>query len=123
MTQTWWEDAHWVGAWVLIGANAVAGAGALVAHLRPAWRGRPLWALIVVAQLAALFQAIGGVVLSSRYDQELDQLHALYGFSALIAVGILYSYRSSPFMRGKEHLLYGLGCLFIMGLGLRELVL
>lgn len=123
MTQAWWEDAHSVGAWVLIGANAAAGVGALVAHLRAAWRGRPLWALIIVAQLAALFQAIGGVVLTSRYDQELDQLHALYGFSALIAVGILYSYRSGPFMRGKEHLLYGLGCLFIMGLGLRELVL
>ena len=38
----------------------------------------------------------------------------------MIAVGILYSYRSSTFMRGKEYVLYGGGCLFIMGLGLRE---
>ena len=44
----------------------------------------------------------------------------MYGFSAVIAVGILYSYRTSSFMRGKEYLLYGGGCLFIMGLGLRE---
>ena len=43
----------------------------------------------------------------------------MYGFSAIIAVGILYSYRTSPFMKGKQYLLYGLGCLFIMGLGLR----
>ena len=50
-------------------------------------------------------------------------VHALYGFSAIIAVGILYSYRTSSFMKGKELLLYGAGCLFIMGLGLRNLAL
>lgn len=44
----------------------------------------------------------------------------MYGFSAVIAVGILSSYRTSTFMRGKEYLLYGGGSLFIMGLGLRE---
>ena len=38
-------------------------------------------------------------------------------------MGILYSYRTSTFMRGKEYLLYAGGCLFIMGLGLRELAL
>ena len=63
------------------------------------------------------------MVLVSRYNVELDQFHALYGFSAIIAVGILYSYRSSPFIKGKQYLLYGLGCLFIMGLGIRELYL
>ena len=50
------------------------------------------------------------------------QLHALYGFSAIIAVGILYSYRTSSFMKGKKYLLYSVGSLFIMGLGLRELL-
>ena len=58
----------------------------------------------------------------TREDLEPARLHALYGFSAVVAVGILYSYRTSPFMRGKEYLLYGLGCLFIMGLGLREVI-
>ena len=61
-----------------------------------------------------------GSILISKYDLEAPRLHALYGFSAVIAVGILYSYRTSTFMRGKEYLLYGGGCLFIMGLGLRE---
>ena len=59
----------------------------------------------------------------TRDDIEPAPLHALYGFSAIIAVGILYSYRTSPFMRGKQHLLYAAGSSFIMGLGLRELVL
>ena len=59
----------------------------------------------------------------ARDDLEPAPLHALYGFSAVIAVGILYSYRTSPFMRGKQYLLYASARLFIMGLGLRELVL
>ena len=40
----------------------------------------------------------------------------------MIAVGILYSYRTSPFTRGKRYLLYAGGSAFIMGLGLRELI-
>ena len=82
-----------------------------------------LVAAIVVAQLTALAQAVVGTVLMARYDLEPARLHALYGFSAVFAVGILYSYRTSTFMRGKEYLLYAGGCLFIMGLGLRELAL
>ena len=115
-----WHDG---GAWVLIVTNALAGAGALGAHRWPALRGRLLWALVAVAQLTTFAQAVTGTILMSRYDLEPARLHALYGFSAVIAVGILYSYRTSSFMKGKQYLLYGLGCLFIMGLGLRELVL
>jgi hypothetical protein len=115
-------DWHRIGAWVLIIANAGAGVWALAAHRRRSWRGRPLWAAIIVAQLTTFVQAISGTILITRDDLEAPRLHALYGFSAVIAVGILYSYRTSPFMRGKEYLLYGLGSLFIMGLGLRELI-
>ena len=116
-------DWHRTLAWTLIIANAVAGGWSLAAHRWGPLRGRPLWAVIVLAQLTAFAMAITGTVLIRRDGLEPDRLHALYGFSAIIAVGILYSYRSSPFMRGKEYVLYGLGCLFIMGLGLRELVL
>lgn len=107
-------------AWGLIISNAAAGAWALVAHHRPRLRGRPLWGAIAVAQLFAVAQAITGTILIARYDREPAPLHALYGFSAVIAVGVLYSYRTNPGMRGREYLLYGAGCLFIMGLGLRE---
>ena len=116
-------DLHEVTGWVLIVVNAVAGAWALAAHRFEVLRGRPLWTVVLAGQLMAFVQAIIGVVLVSRYDYELSDMHALYGFSAIIAVGILYSYRTSSFMEGKQHLLYGVGCLFIMGLGLRELVL
>lgn len=113
-------DWHRSLAWGLVIANAIAGAWALLAHHDARVRGRALWGAIVVAQLFAFAQAFTGTVLMSKYDLEPARLHALYGFSAVIAVGILYSYRTSTFMRGKEYLLYGGGCLFIMGLGLRE---
>ncbi|HEY3484785.1 MAG TPA: hypothetical protein VGK49_05340 [Ilumatobacteraceae bacterium] len=116
-------DWHEAGAWVLIVVNAVAGVWALAAYRLTALRGRPLWVTIVAGQAMAFVQAILGVILISRYDYEADDLHALYGFSAIVAVGILYSYRTSSFMKGKELLLYGFGSLFIMGLGLRNLVL
>jgi hypothetical protein len=118
-----WLDWHRALAWVLIVTNAVAGLWCLAAHRYRKLRGRPLVAVVVLAQLTALAQAIVGTVLMARYDLRPARLHALYGFSAVFAVGILYSYRSSSFMRGKEYLLYAGGCLFIMGLGLRELVL
>lgn len=117
------HDVHeWVG-WALIGVNLVAGAWALAAHRYEAVRVRALWGVVLVGQLLTFASAFTGVALVGDDEVELDGFHALYGFSAIIAVGILYSYRTSPFMRGKEHLLYGVGSLFIMGLGIRNLFL
>ena len=116
------QDWHHTVAIVLIVANAAAGAWSLGAHYLPALRGWPLWVTIGIAQATTFAQAISGAILMTRYDIQPARLHALYGFSAIIAVGILYSYRTSPFMRGKQYLLYAGGSLFIMGLGLRELL-
>ena len=117
------HDAHDVNAWVLIALNALAGLWCLAAYRFEALRGRPMWVFVVVAQLSAFTQAVSGALLANRDDVELDDMHALYGFSAIIAVAIMYSYRTSPFIKGKELLLYGFGSLFVMGLGLRNLVL
>jgi len=113
---------HGALAWALIAVNALAGVWALAAQRWPALRGWPLWSTIIAAQVLAVAQAITGSILIADDRYQAPELHALYGFSSVVAVGILYSYRSSSFMRGKEHLLYGLGCLFIMGLGLREVI-
>ena len=85
-------------------------------------RGWPLWITVGLAQATTFAQAGTGAWLMARDDIDPPQLHALYGFSAIIAVGILYSYRTSSFMKGKKYLLYSVGSLFIMGLGLRELL-
>lgn len=117
------KSAHEVNAWLLIGLNALAGVWCLAAYQLSHLRGRVLWATVIVAQLTVFVQAMIGAALSRRDDVELNDMHALYGFSAIIAVGIMYSYRTSPFLKGKELLLYGFGGLFVMGLGLRNLYL
>ena len=68
---------------------------------------------------AAILNAIDSPLVVE--DIEIDDMHMLYGFSAFVAVGIMYSYRGSPFMKGQEHLLYGFGSRFVMGLGLMNL--
>ena len=116
-------DAHEINAWVLIGSNAVAGAWCLAAYQFETLRTKPLWIFVTIAQLTVFSQAVLGALLSRQEGMVLGDMHALYGFSAIVAVGIMYSYRTSPFLKGKELLLYGFGGLFVMGLGLRNLVL
>jgi hypothetical protein len=116
-------DLHRSVAWFLILSNAAVGAWALTAHRFRSWRTPVLWWCIGAAELSAFAMAIIGTLMVNRYDIELDQFHALYGFSAIVAVGILYSYRTSPFIKDKQYLLYGFGSLFIMGLGIRAMYL
>lgn len=117
------HEAHRLVGWLLIGSNAFVGAWCTGAQYVPALRRRVMWFAVIAAQFVVGAQAIIGAILATRPGVPLDDMHALYGFSAVIAVGILYSYRSSPFIRDKQYLLYGIGSLFVMGLGLRNLVL
>jgi hypothetical protein len=114
-------DTHQVLAWFLVLSNAAVGVWALVAHVVPALRVRVFWWAVIAAQLSTFAIAVVGVLIVNRYGLELDQFHALYGFSCIVTVGILYSYRGSPFVKDKVYVLYGLGSLFIMGLGLRAM--
>jgi len=59
-----------------------------------------------------------GLVAGQKYVA--PKFHMFYGFVAIIAVGILYSYRQQ--MRSRLYLLYGGGGLFIMGLGIRAML-
>ncbi len=117
------HDAHVVTAWFLIISNAIVGCWALVAQYVVRIRHRALWWATLVAELSTIVAAVIGVLIVNRKGVELDSFHALYGFSTIFAVGILYSYRNSPFIADKVYLLYGCGGLFIMGLGIRNLYL
>ena len=117
------QSLHTGAAWFLIVANAVVGVWFLAAHAVDGFRRRAVWWAAGVAQVSAFVVAILGVLLVSNEDRELDDFHALYGFSTIVAIGILYSYRTSPFIKDKVYVLYGLGSLFIMGLGIRALFL
>ena len=107
--------------WVVIFSNALAGLWALAAHRRPTLRFRVLWLTTVAAQTTVFVQAGLGTWLMVREGRDAPDLHALYGFSALVAVGIAYSYRQQ--LRDHLYLLYGCTGLFLMGLGIRAVIL
>ncbi len=114
-------DAHEAWAWVVIVTNGLAGAWALGAHRVEALRVKPLWWFTLVAEVAVFVQVILGVVLvQGREDLEPLQFHMLYGFGSAFAVAIIYSYRNQ--LKPHRYLLYGFGGLFLMGMGLRSVV-
>lgn len=116
-------ELHDLNAWLLIALNAAAGVWCVAAYRVALLAGRPMWVFVGVAQASAFTQAVIGALWANQTGVELDDMHALYGFSAIVAVMIMYAYRTSPFLQGKELLLYGGGSWFVMGLGLRNLVL
>lgn len=111
---------HQINAWIMIVSNAIAGLWCLGAHFRPELRSKWLWRFVIAAQLTIFLQAFLGVAVIASKKLEPPKFHMLYGFSAIVAVGILYSYRPQVKKR-YEYLLYGLGSLFIMGLGIRAI--
>lgn len=117
------NDLHRWLAWFLIGSNAAVGSWAIAAQYVPVLRHRVLWWATGIAQSSTIAIATVGALIVNRSGVELDSFHALYGFSTIFAVAILYSYRNSPFISDKIHLLYGCGGLFIMGLGIRAMFL
>ncbi len=85
-------------------------------------RGRALWIFTALAQATILVQVVLGVILAQ--DLEAPEFHEFYGFVAIIAAALIYSYRTyTPAVRTYQYLLYGLGGLFLMGLGLRAIQL
>ncbi|HEX2047498.1 MAG TPA: hypothetical protein VHF27_07025 [Acidimicrobiales bacterium] len=112
---------HRAWAWVVIAGNGGAGLWALAAARWASLRGPALWWLTAAAQLAIFVEVGVGVALVSGRDTSDLQFHMFYGFLMIVAVGILYSYRQQ--LRHRLYLLYGLGGLFVMGLGLRALQL
>ncbi len=101
---------------VILG-NAAAGFWALAAWRLASLRGRPLWWFTAAAQLSVFVEVVLGVVMVAGQDRDAGRFHMFYGFVAIIAVGIIYSYRHQ--MRHQLYLLYGFGGLFVMGLGIR----
>ena len=115
-------DAHRTWSWVMVGTNAAAGCWALGAHWLERLRGRALWVFTAVAQATILVQVVLGVLLAQ--DREAAEFHEFYGFVAIIAAALIYSYRTyTPAVKQYQFLLYGLGGLFLMGLGLRAIQL
>lgn len=119
------RSVHGWFAWVVVVLNTAAGAWALAAHRFEHLRRRELWWFTAAAQGTIVAQVVIGVVVRQQLfagdDPEHLQIHMFYGFIALFAMAILYSYRSQ--LRDHLYLLYGFGGLFLTGLALRAIYL
>ena len=113
-------EVHTSWSWIMIIGNGLAGLWALVAHKNIALRSRALWWFTGIAQVSVFVQVVLGVAVVNRNKIEYPAFHAFYGFVAIIAIAIIYSYRAQ--LKSKMYLLYGFGGLFIMGLGIRALL-
>ncbi|MEP6624030.1 MAG: hypothetical protein ABJC79_06290 [Acidimicrobiia bacterium] len=114
---------HRFWGYVSIVANGVAGLYCLAAWKWTRLRGRPVWIVTAIAEIAILVQVALGVTLvagDKGYAKSVPRFHMFYGFVIFITVGLLYAYRRQ--MRGRLELLYGLGGLFVMGLGIRAVL-
>jgi hypothetical protein len=114
------NNLHTNWAWVVIIGNGLAGVWSLTAHKLVSLRTRALWWYIGVAQATMFVQVILGVIMVNRDKAVFPAFHAFYGFVAIIAIAIIYSYRAQ--LKGRVYLLYGFGGLFIMGLGIRAML-
>ena len=113
-------EVHTSWSWIMIIGNGLAGLWALVAHKNIALRSRALWWFTGIAQISVFVQVVLGVAVVNRDKIEYPAFHAFYGFVAIIAIAIIYSYRAQ--LKSKMYLLYGFGGLFIMGLGIRAML-
>jgi hypothetical protein len=116
------RDVHVAWAWVLIISNGLAGVWSLAAHWVIGLRTRALWWFTVFAQAAVFVQVALGVGLIAGQKLSAPKFHLFYGFVAIISVGILYSYRDAPWMKHRLYQWYGAGGLFVMGLGIRAML-
>ena len=114
------NNLHTNWAWIVIIANGLAGIWALTAHKLVALRTRALWWYTGVAEATMFVQVILGVIMVNRDKAVFPAFHAFYGFVGIIAIAIIYSYRAQ--LKGRVYLLYGFGGLFIMGLGIRAML-
>lgn len=111
---------HRAWAWVVIIGNGMAGIWCLAAARLPSLRSRALW-WFTAAMEAAVFVQVGmGIGLVTGEAKKAPAFHPLYGFAAVVAVGLFYAYRRP--LSHRVYLLYGLGGLFVMGLGVRALL-
>ncbi|MEM7093940.1 MAG: hypothetical protein AAF567_13125 [Actinomycetota bacterium] len=114
-------DLHTLFAWIVVFANGIAGVWCLTAHWIEAARSRVLWVFVAVAQVLVFVEVGLGAARLSQLDGDAPEFHTFYGFLCLIAIAILYGYRTQ--VAHIRHLLYGGGSLFIMGLAIRAMFL
>lgn len=113
-------EIHQTWSWFVVISNALAGSWALAANWLPPLRTKALWWFTVAAELTVFVQVFLGVAMVAGQGLKAPKFHMFYGFVAIIAVALIYSYRQQ--MAAHKYLLYGFGGLFLAGLGIRAML-
>ena len=114
-------EAHTAWAWVVVVGNAIGGLWCLGAHWWAPLRVRAIWAFVVLMEATIFVQVALGVWMVAVQDIAAPGMHMFYGFISIVTVAVLYGYRTQ--VRAWQYLLYGFGGLFLMGLGIRAMLL
>jgi len=112
---------HEVIEWLMVLLNASAGIWSLQAHRNKLFRVSALAWLTATAQIMVLAHFFSGVALASSENIEVPKFHLLYWAAAALSVGVIYGYRNQ--LESRRYLLYGFAGLFLMGLGIRSMIL
>jgi len=112
---------HEVIEWLMVLLNASAGIWSLQAHRNKLFRVSALTWLTATAQIMVLAHLFSGVALASSENIEVPKFHLLYWSAAALSVGVIYGYRNQ--LENRRYLLYGFAGLFLMGLGIRSMIL
>src|SRR5262249_7659598 len=110
---------HRAWAWVVITGNGLAGLWTLLAAKVPGVRTRALWWFIIFAELAIVVQVLLGVTLLVQ-GHHAPFFHYFYGIISVLFAAILFGYRNR--LKRYRYWLYGFGGLFLMGLGIRAVL-
>jgi hypothetical protein len=98
---------------------ALVGVWALAGHRWHVVRCRALWVATALAYAVVVGNLVVASLLVARYEWEFPDLHMLYEFSGVVAIGIIYSYAQQ--LPSRRYLIYGFGGLFLMGLAIRNI--
>ena len=112
---------HEVIEWLMVLLNGTAGVWSLLAHRNKLLRISVLSWVTAIAQIMVLAHLFSGVALASSEDLEVPKFHLLYWSAAALSVGVIYGYRNQ--LDNIRYLLYGFAGLFLMGLGIRSMLL
>jgi hypothetical protein len=113
-------EIHRSFAWFVIVGNGLAGLWSLGANWWLWLRVRALWWFTITVEVAIFVQVALGVGLVAGQHLKAPQFHMFYGFVAFLSVALIYAYRAQ--MEKYRYLLYGFGGLFLMGLGIRAVL-
>ncbi len=117
-------DFHSWFAWFAVVANGLVAVWALASIRFPKLRQPSLWYCIAIAQVALVVEAATGIYLYAAEGIEVETFHVFYGSVAVIGVALGYIYlKGSDWVSQKRELFYGVLSLFLMGIGIRALLL